>query len=90
MMWTELPIEKRAPWSILLFDGIDIMLRIFAVAEGARLASMGLGLAILCTTVLYAASVRAARTNQAHLLKLYMNIAVVLFAIPTLLFLMRM
>ena len=86
-MWTDLPITKRAPRFIFLFDGINILFLVIAVAKGARIASIVLVFAIFGTTLLYGASVRAARKNRPDLLKRYMNITVILSTIGVFLFL---
>jgi len=74
-MSAELPITLRAPRFIFAINAINTLLLLIAVARGARIASIALALALFGTTLLYAASVRAARNDQPNQLKRYMNTA---------------
>jgi len=86
-MPADLPITRRAPRLIFAYNAMNTLLLLIAVARGARVASIGLALALFGTTVLYAASVRAARNDQPGHLKRYRNITAFLTTIAAFLFL---
>jgi hypothetical protein len=86
-MSAELPITRRAPRFIFAINAINTILLLIAVARGARIASIALALALFGTTLLYAASVRAARNDQPNQLKRYMNTALFVTTLAVFLFL---
>lgn len=86
-MSAELPITRRGPRFIFAINAVNTLLLLVAVARSARIASIGLALALFGTTLLYAASVRAARNDQPNQLKRYMNTAIFVTTLAVFLFL---
>jgi hypothetical protein len=86
-MSADLPILRRGPRFIFVVNAINTVLLVIAVARGARIASIGLALALFGTTVLYAASVRASRNDQPAQLKRYMHTALFVSTLAVFLFL---
>jgi len=85
-MSADLPILRRGPRFIFAVNAINTILLVIAVARGARIASIGLALALFGTTLLYAASVRASRHDQPGHLKRYMSAALFVSTIAVFLF----
>jgi len=86
-MSTDLPITRRAPRLIFAYNAINTLLLLIAVARGARIASIGLALAVFGTMLLYAASLPAARNDQPGHLKRYVNLAMLVTTVAAFLFL---
>jgi len=87
MMWTDLPLSKRAPKFVFLFVGLNTLFIVISVAKGQKMASVGFTFALTCTTLLYVAAVRAARKERPYQLKRYMNVTVIIYTAATFLFL---
>ena len=72
---------------ILSLAVLDALFIVIATMDRARVAATVLTIGLMCTAVLYAASVRAAHNDQADRLQRYMNITIGIFAISLFLFL---